>query len=145
MALRGAALLALALAGGLALPVAARAQEGELAPLGGVNRRTVLKNSFLQLGPFVTLDAKCRPIAQAQARIVVAPRHGRLRVLRKRGEVAFAADHPLAHCNDRPVTGTTLFFRPHRNFIGPDTFTYELHFKDGEHRRVSYWLKVVAH
>lgn len=144
MAAPARALALLTLAGLLALPPGARAEDDELAPSGGVAQRTIYRNGFMQLGPFVTLDAQCRLIGQARAHIVVAPTNGRLAVLRKRGEVAFAPEHPLARCNDRPVRGTTLFYSPRRGFVGPDTFTYELRFLDGERRRITYWLKVVG-
>lgn len=86
------------------------------------------------LGPFASTSHRCRKTSDAQAWITEAPRYGRAQIIKKRGEIAFEEGEPYAHCNDRPISSTTIRYRPYRGFVGDDTFVFTLRFSDGEVR-----------
>jgi hypothetical protein len=124
------AALALAPAG------AAVAGRGELltgVPSDSVDT-SVSRDGEVFLGPFSTVNARCKKTSDARAWIVEAPRYGRAFVGRQRGEIAYGEGQRLAYCNDRPLVGTTVRYRPARGFVGDDTFVYVLKFSDGEVR-----------
>ncbi|BDV34613.1 hypothetical protein [Methylocystis iwaonis] len=92
------------------------------------------RNGGALLGPFVTTSARCRKTADSAAWIIEAPRYGRAAVVKKRGEIAYGDEHRYAYCNDRPISGTMIRYRPARGFAGDDTFVFTLRFSDGEVR-----------
>ncbi|WP_457796537.1 hypothetical protein [Methylocystis sp. S23] len=86
------------------------------------------------LGPFSTTSAGCRKTGDSRARVLESPRYGRVAIVKQRGEIAFGEGEPYAHCNDRPLSGTTIRYRPARGFVGDDAFVFQIVFPDGEVR-----------
>lgn len=86
------------------------------------------------LGPFVSTSSRCRKTADSRAWIIEAPRYGRASIIKKRGEIAFGDGAAYAHCNDRPIAGTTVRYQPMRGFVGNDSFVFTVRFSDGEVR-----------
>ncbi|HEY8162930.1 MAG: hypothetical protein ACR650_14735 [Methylocystis sp.] len=129
-------LFSLCVAMGVIATGAALAGEGEL--LTGDAYETV--NASIEhdggalLGPFVTTSARCRKTADSRAWIIEAPRYGRAAVAKRRSEIAYGDDHPFAYCNDRPISGTMIRYRPAPGFVGDDTFVFTVRFVDGEVR-----------
>jgi len=86
------------------------------------------------LGPFSTTTHRCRKSSDAQGWIVDAPRHGRAYIKKSRGEIAYGEGERYAYCNDRPLTGTVVHYKPARGFTGDDTFAFVIRFRGGEVR-----------
>ncbi|WP_330082626.1 hypothetical protein [Methylocystis iwaonis] len=123
---------------GFACVVAAPSLAGTGELLSGDASETVdaniERNGGALLGPFVTTSARCRKTADSAAWIIEAPRYGRAAVVKRRGEIAYGDDHRYAYCNDRPISGTMIRYRPAAGFTGDDTFVFTLRFSDGEVR-----------
>lgn len=47
-------------------------------------------------------------------------------IIERKGEIAFEGGEPYAHCNDRPLSGTTIRYRPARGYVGDDTFVFPM-------------------
>ncbi len=94
----------------------------------------VVRNGVALLGPFATTSSRCRKTAEARAWILQSPRYGKASVIKRRGDIAFEEGKPYAHCNDRPISGTTVRYMPARGFAGEDTFVFRIVFSDGEIR-----------
>jgi hypothetical protein len=94
-------------------------------------------NSWQATGPFLTMDANCKLVGVGNIRILKAPSHGTVRVVERTGTPLFAAGHRLERCNTRKHPGPTVFYRPKPGFVGEDTYTYEVVFRDGERRVIS--------
>lgn len=113
---------------------------GQNAKRSGTTSLTVSADSSFYIGPFSTLNKRCALIAQAKARILKAPAHGRLRMIMREGGSGYEAGSGFEHCNDVPVRGTTLHYRPHPAYTGPDDFIFEVVFANGEKRILPYDL-----
>lgn len=115
---------------------AAWAGEGELlsGEASDSVAATVSSGGLVLLGPFSSIDARCRKTSDAQAWIVERPRYGRASAVKQRGEIAYGPEHHFAYCNDRPVVGTMIRYQSARGFAGDDTFVFVLRFRDGEVR-----------
>jgi hypothetical protein len=103
---------------------------------------TLQKDSWQATGPFLTVDGSCKLIASGKIRILSEPRHGTVRVTRHTGSPLFSPGHRLEHCNTSRHTGEGVFYRPNRGFIGEDSYTYEVLFRDGERRVIRPTLQV---
>jgi hypothetical protein len=123
---------------GLVLLAAVPALAGSGGLLSGDAYETVEaqvdRDGGVLLGPFSTTSAGCRKTGDSRAWVLESPRYGRVAIIKRKGEIAFEDGEPYAHCNDRPLSGTTIRYRPARGFAGDDTFVFRIVFPDGEVR-----------
>ncbi|QGM98599.1 hypothetical protein [Methylocystis parvus] len=126
------------LAAGLTMLAAAPALAASGELLSGEAYETVdaqvERDGGVTLGPFSTTSAHCRKTGDSRAWVLERPRYGQVSIVKRKGEIAFGEGEPYAHCNDRPLTGTTIRYRPYRGFVGDDTFVFTIRFPDGEVR-----------
>jgi hypothetical protein len=92
------------------------------------------RNGSLLLGPFMALNSRCAVIGQSRAWLIRAPQDGKVVISVRKGEAAFAPGHAFTHCNDRVLPGTTVIYKPKKDFTGNDSFQFGLRFPDGERR-----------
>ena len=113
---------------------------GRLLTGGEEETLSIAAGHKLTFGPFARVDAECRVVGQARARILEQARNGRAKVSRETGSIAFEPGTRLARCNERPISGTTVTYRLGGKEPRADSFVYSLVFPDGERRVKRIWI-----
>ncbi|MGL4239592.1 MAG: hypothetical protein ACRCTI_00625 [Beijerinckiaceae bacterium] len=113
-----------------------------LPPRGGVVEGSAAR--MVRLGPFSGLNDDCSVASYAGVRVISQPANGTLRVVRGSGVATFGANNAFARCNGSPIRGTFAIYTANPGYQGPEAFSVEVRFADGERRTISPRFTVPA-
>jgi hypothetical protein len=88
------------------------------------------------------LNPDCTLAGESVVRVVASPSHGALRVRKEQGFASYADDNPRHVCNDRRVSGVSVYYTPERSYVGPDKMTLNYVFSNGGEQNDDFALTV---
>jgi hypothetical protein len=78
-----------------------------------------------------SLNPDCTSTGIPVARVIVPPNHGTVEFKKGTDYPRFHPMNPRAACNGRKAPALQVFYVPTPGYVGPDTFTVETVFPDG--------------
>jgi hypothetical protein len=84
----------------------------------------------------------CTPSGTITMRVISAPSHGRVSIVRTKVFPQFPPNNPRYHCNARGVMGVKAMYVSRRGYTGPDSVALEAIFPSGEYRRAGFGIVV---
>jgi hypothetical protein len=110
--------------------------EGDALPRTGGTFSGVVTGGAL-MGPFSSLNDDCSVSSHARIRILEQPSNGSVRVRIASGDAAFPAGSRYAKCNSQKVRGPFVDYTAKPGYAGPERFSFEVIFRNGERRVLS--------
>jgi hypothetical protein len=89
-----------------------------------------------------SVNPDCSPTGTLTMRLVSAPNHGRVSIVRAKVFPRFPPHNPRHHCNARGVSGVKAMYVSRRGYTGPDTAAVEVIFPAGGYRRAGFGIAV---
>ena len=96
----------------------------------------------LKLDFAASINPDCSSIGPPTIRVVRAPEHGRLTVVRTTDFPSFRPPNPRSDCNRRRVAGAAIRYVSQRGFIGMDAVGVEIIFASGSLRQQNFTINV---
>ena len=98
-------------------------------------RKSVFSGNEANLGALWLVEANCQSGPVPDVRIRKAPSHGELEFREMDSVVELRKDSARAHCNGKPVTGVSMFYKSNADFTGTERMEIEVDYKIGLTRR----------
>jgi hypothetical protein len=84
----------------------------------------------------------CTSTGNITLRVISAPTHGRVSIVRGKVFPNFPASNPRYHCNARGVMGVKAMYVSRRGYTGHDAAALEVIFPSGNYRRGTFGVSV---
>jgi hypothetical protein len=88
------------------------------------------------------VKSDCTSGPEPEARLVVSPKNGEVRLERRQVPISYGKEAVHAHCNGKPVDAITVFYKSKDNFTGADRITLDVNYRDGVVIRYVYLVQV---
>ncbi|THD45272.1 MAG: hypothetical protein E7774_08380 [Bradyrhizobium sp.] len=124
----GALILALTFASGVA------------AQAYGNYNKTMPAGRTLQLGHYASVNGDCSSKGRVEIRVTREPSSGVVRITQRAGYSHFSGDYQ--QCSADRVFGASAAYTPQRDFIGSDSFQFDIIYPSGRERFDSYTITV---
>jgi len=103
---------------------------------------TVPINAARKIAFYYSINEDCSSLGETVVRITSQPRHGNASVKLGRDHPNFNQSNPRNACNTRQVPSTQVWYKPERNYVGPDSATLDVIFPHGTTRQDTITIDV---
>lgn len=104
--------------------------------------RTAPSDQALHLDYMYALNPDCSSMGSTTARIIEAPRHGKLAIESGSGFSSFAQNNQRFECNKRRTDGLTVSYTPEAGYMGDDSTLLDVIYPDGTYSKRHYAIEV---